>query len=296
MGGRIKILLVLVFVLSAGLLVCQTKSGSNPEQGKKFRILFSLGSFHSAKPQDAKAISQIFRNHIKESEQRMEDLEIIVVEDSDEILRQAKTGFDLIIMTSKEYYDLKKTLPLEPTIINQTGGIVGYKYYLLVHKNENIKEVGQLKGSTINILGRAGQNASVLWINKLLKDKKLPNKEKFFKEINYDFKVTNIILPVFFNKVRAALVTEHGYKLVSELNPQISRDMHILVESDPIALGLGCMNALEKDPARKKFLTNVLLNLHKTNYGKQIFDFFGTDQIIPYKPEYMTEFLQLMDK
>lgn len=282
-------------IMSTGFLSSQSKGSSNSAEGRNYRIIFSLSSFHTAKPQDARAISQIFANHIKEAENRVEDLDIIVAEDIDEILLQAKLGFDLIIMTSKEYYVLNQLLPLEPVIINQTNGTVGFKYYLLVHKNEGITELNQLKGETINVLFRGGQNAPVLWLNKILKQKGFPVKEKFFKEIHYDFKVTNILLPVFFKKAKAALVTDHGFKLVGELNPQIEKELKIIAESNSIALGLGCFDAHGKEPERKKFLMNVLLNLHQTSYGKQILDFFATDQIVPFKTEYMVEFLKLME-
>ncbi len=286
------ILISIAIVLSAGQLLSQTDF----KTGRSFRIIFSLGSFHTAKSHDAKAVSQILINHLKEAEKRTEDLLIIVADGEKEILEQAKIGFDLIVLTSQEYYDLKKLLPLEPAIINQTDGKVGYKYLFLVHKNEGINTVAQLKGETINILARDGQNGPILWMDDLLKEKKLSKKEKFFQEIKYDFKLTNVLLPLFFKKVKAALITDHGFKLISELNPQINEDLNIIAESAPIAIGLGCINALEKDPDRINFVTRLVFNLHKTNYGKQILDFFATDQIVPFKPEYMKEFLRLMEK
>ena len=89
------------------------------------------------------------------------------------------------------------------------------------------------------------------------------------------------------------MVTEAGFKLISELNPQLGKELIILAESNYITIGLGCTNSANSDQSRKKKILDVLFKLHKNNYGKQILDLFATEKLIPFKEEYLKEYLRL---
>ncbi len=287
----LKFLLLVLFF--SPLALSQTGQVKNSVQEGVFRIIFSTNVFQNTKPNEAEAVTQILASHLKESENFSQGVEIIIAKDKDDILNKTINGFDIVVLTTNEYFELKNKLKLEPVLVNQTQGHYGYKFYLLVNKADGITDIKQLRGETLYIQSREGQDAPQIWLDKLLKDKNLPKKEEFFKDIKFDSRVSNVVLPVFFKKTKVAVVTEVGFKLVSELNPQIGKDLTILAESNYITIGLGCTNSANSDQSRKKRILDVLFKLHSNNYGKQLLDLFATEKIIPFKEEYLKEYLRL---
>lgn len=284
--------LMLVLLFSAEVLG-QTTQTKNMGTDDVYRIIFSLNIFHSAKPQEAEAVAQVLANHLKESEKFSLDVDIIIAVDREDILKKIQGGFDIIILSSQEYYELKNKIQIEPVFVNLTFGYPGYKYFLLVNKADGINDIKQLNGESILIQAREGQDSPRLWLDYLLEEKKLPEKRKFFKDIKYDNRINNVVLPVFFKKAKVSLVTEAGYRLVSDLNPQVGKDLKILYESNYIPFGVGCTNASKYDQERKKKVLDVLFDLHNNSYGKQILDLFATEKLTPFKAEYMLEYLKL---
>ena len=143
------------------------------------------------------------------------------------------------------------------------------------------------------ILARENQKAPVLWLEKLLREKSLPNSKKYLKEIVTDYKATNVVLPVFFNKAKACIVTESSLNLLVELNPSIKTKMKILESSDFILLGLGCLNKKKNDTDTYNTLKDIIFTLHENEYGKQLLHLFNADKLVPYKDEYLQNYLIL---
>ena len=65
---------------------------------------------------------------------------------------------------------------------------MGFKFHLVVNKLRNINDLSQLKNGTISVLAPGNQETAIYWLDKLLKDKKLPNYKKFFKELTKELK------------------------------------------------------------------------------------------------------------
>ena len=285
---------VFYFILSVFLVItsnCQTKSDIKPQ--KAIKLIISINAFHNAKTEDAHVIAEILANHIKKSHKLEKEFIVETPKTFDEIERSAGDDFDCIILTIEEYIHLQKKLTLEPFATNYTAGNVGYKYHLLVNKVDNINDISQLKDEVFYILARENQKAPFLWLEKLLREKSLPNSKKYLKEIVTDYKATNVVLPVFFNKAKACIVTESSLNLLVELNPSIKTKMKILESSDFILLGLGCLNKKKKDTDTYNILKDIMFTLHENEYGKQLLHLFNADKLVPYKDEYLQNYLKL---
>jgi ABC-type phosphate/phosphonate transport system substrate-binding protein len=279
-------------LLLVPLLICQEQKENKPELIEPIKLIISLNSFHNAKVEDAQAIAQILANHIKKAHNLKNEFEVKTPDNLDEIEKSANDGFDLIIVTTEEYLHLQKKLPLEPFVTNNTMGHIGYKYHLIVNKNENIKDISQLKGETLYMLSRKNQKAALLWLENILNDKGLPNSKLFFKSLIQDYKASNEVLPVLFNKAKACIVTEISLDLLSELNPALKEKVTILQSSEYILLGLGCLNKNKKDTEIFKILKDIVPKLHTNEYGKQLINLFNADQLVPYEEEYLQNYLK----
>jgi ABC-type phosphate/phosphonate transport system substrate-binding protein len=285
----INILLIFLSVSLSG----QTIKEKNP---KIIKLIISLNSFHNVKSQDAQAIAQILASHIKKTHNLDYDFLVETPESISDIEKSATNDFDFIILNTEEYLSLYKKLPLEPFVTNYTANHVGYKYYFVVNKNDGVNNISEIKNETVNVLSRQNQKAPFLWLNKLLKDNGLPDQKKYFKEVISDYKATNVLLPVFFKKAKGCIVTEASLELLSELNPGIKNSTKILYSSDYILLGLGCMNSKKKNTNSYNILKDIIPTLHTSEYGSQLLSLFNADKLVPYKEEYLKNYMNLLNK
>lgn len=268
-------------------------SFAQKSEDNTFKMIISSSMFQNVKAEDVYASTKILASELKKDMKSNEQYEIFVCSSIDEILERIKTPFDVMYLSPIEYLKLKKKFDLEPVLISEIDNNYGDIYYLITNNSENIKSISDLKNSTINILSNADEQHPTIWLDKLLRENKLPVKNKFFKQINLDYKTNNVVLPVYFKKANAAIVTKSGFELICELNPNIKKEIQILNKSNPMMRAIFCFDGRNKDAERKKFLSDYLQKLHNNNHGKQILNLYMVKRIIPYKAEYIESILDL---
>jgi len=283
----------LLFALLISGFISSEYSYSQNFDEHTYRLIISSSMFQNAKSEDVEASTKILASELKKESQVKAKFDISVCESSEELIENLKSPFDLLYISPVEYLQLKKKFDLEPCMISEIENNFGDVYYLITHKSENKKSIKDLKNSTINILSNAEGQPASLWLEKLLRDNKLPAKNKFFKQIVLDYKTNNVVLPVFFKKVNAAIVTQSAFELICELNPKIKQETEILVRSEPMVRALFCYDGRNNNKERKEFLLEYLEQLHKSNHGKQVLSLYMVTRLLPYKQEYLNNILDL---
>lgn len=285
------LILVIIINVFTGLIHGQPREQTASTD--KINLVFSLNIFHNIKTEDAKALAIILANHIKKQYDLNFDFDVSIIDGISNKEELLKLNFDYIILTSEEYILYKNLLPLEPYATSIYDGHVGFRYLFIVNKNSKYNDLSQLKNTSINVLARQNQKIPFLWLDKLLKEKNLPSHEKYFKSITTDYKATNILLPVFFNKADACIISEASLKVLTELNPSLTKDLSILYTSDYFTLGIGCLNSQKKQTNSYNILKDVILKLHQTEYGAQFLKLFYSDQSVLFKEDYLQNVLKL---
>lgn len=263
------------------------------ENLKRYRFIFSTDLFFNTKTQDAIALTKIFVDKLKKEKNINDDVEIVVCKNLTELIEATKTNFDFVLSTMIDFISLVKIGNVDPVLVNQTQGDYGYIYYLITKEDKGYKRLSDLKNCNLRILSRTDGQTPSIWLEKLLRDSKLPKKDKFFKDITFDFVPSNVILPVFFNKLDAAIVTKASFDIMSELNPKIRKDIRIIEISKTLLYGILSFDKRNKDEEREKFVYDVLVTMHKDADGQQFLNLFSLDKIIPYKEIYYKRFLEL---
>lgn len=283
--SRIKIILLIVlFMIFAG---------TSYSQGKDYKLIFSANLLQNMKIEDALATTKILAKKIQQKMELKEEIEIVVAENFNDLLNEIKKPFDFILATGVETELIKRKHNIEPALVNETNGNYGLNYLLVVNNSKNFSNLNSLKNTKIGILSKSEHHTASIWLDKLLRDEKLPVKEKYFSEIINDYKANNVLLSVYFNKIEAAIISKPAYELLCELNPQIKKQIKILLHSDNLIYGVISFDGRSKDQKRKDFMLNILLTLHEENYGKQLLDLFMVDKIISIKEEYWQKFMKL---
>lgn len=283
--------LLLLFIVFANSSIPQTSNQQS--SNRKYRFIYSKDLFFNTKLEDAVALTKIFTEKIRKQKNVKDDFEIIVCETEDELIEAVKTNFDFVLSSTSDFIKLFKTGNVKPVLVNQTQGNYGYVYYLISKNKKGFNKLEDLKNSKLRILSRSDGQVPSIWLEKLLRDKKLPRKDKFFKELSFDFVPTNVILPVYFNKIDAAIVTKASFELMCELNPTLLKEFNILEVSPALLFGVLCFDKKNTDTNRDKFIYDILTSMHNDVDGQQFLNLFSLEKIIPYKEIYLTKFLEL---
>lgn len=288
---ELKLFLLLILIIA----VSENYSQTATQQSKKkiYRFIYSKDLFFNTKLEDAVALTKIFTEKIRKQKNVKDDFEIVMCANETELEEAIKTSFDFVLSSTNDFIKLMKTGNIKPMLVNQTQGSFGYVYYLISRKDKGFNKLADLKNSELRILARSDGQSPSIWLEKLLRDKKLPKKEKFFKDISFDFVPTNVILPVYFKKLDAAIVTKTSFELMCELNPKLKTEFNILEVSPALLFGVLSFDKKNTDKERENFIYEILTTMHNDIDGQQFLNLFSLEKIIPYKEVYLTKFLDL---
>lgn len=259
---------------------------------KTIRLVYSINAMNASSVRDATAVNAVLAEHIKNKFARKGKMEVVIAQNKEELIKQLNDGFELTVISTAEYIQLRKQFNLIPSFTNQTNGKVGLKFLLIVNQDEQISKISELEGTDIYVQSQENSEIQDMLLNKLLKDEGLPNIKKFFRNIIKSPASNNVVLPVFFKRAKAALVTKESLKILKEINPQIEKKLKIIYESPSFLLGLSCFNG-NSNPSEIKKLSEIVTNLHTDSYGKQLLDLFIADKLVPFKEEYLKDYLEL---
>lgn len=283
-----------LLIIIMGLFFIDASVAQNILPGEKtVKLVYSINAMNANSVRDATAVAQVLAAHIKRKYAQKENIEIVVTANREELVRQLKDGFELTVISTEEYLELRKQFNLIPSFTNLSNGRVGFRFLLVVHVDEKITNINELAGTDIYIQSQEKSETQDMLLNKLLKEEKLPNSKKFFRNIIKSPATNNVVLPVFFKRAKAALVTEESLKILSEINPQIEKKLKIIYRSPSFLLGLSCFNGNSNSLEIKKELSEIILSLHTDSYGKQLLDLFVSEKLVPYKDEYLNEYIEL---
>lgn len=284
-----NIFFVLLFILPSLMFAQESETVVK----RAYRFIYSQELFFNTKTEDAIALTKIFTEKIKKQKRIEDEVEIVICKNDEELIEASKTNFDFVLSTSVSLVKLLKKGNVKPVLVNQTQGSYGYVYYLITRKDKNFNQLSDLQNCKVNILARTDGQTPSLWLDKILRDNRLETKKDFFSEIIIDYKPTNILIPVFFNKVDAAVITKESFNVMCELNPNMQKELNILAVSKTLLFGVLSFDKRNKDKEREQFIYDILVTMHNDTDGKQFLNLFSLDKIIPYKEEYFTKFMEL---
>ena len=286
------ILLLLMTVLQLNTLKSQTIQ----DDIGYFQIAFSANVFSGVYLKDAtaaaKVLTEFFLKKYKRDWEVKPNEVFSNIEELKKILK--KQEFEILVLPPNEYIQVKDLNLLEPIGISLRDGSPYDSYRLLARKDSDVKSLRDLNNKSVLICSLEG-NKSELWIDHLLKQKKLGDKEKFFSKLEFIDKPLATILPVFFRKEDACIVEESSYHTIVELNPQIGKDLVTIELSQPLAIKLVAIRKSISDPQIKADIKEAFLNLHKYEESRQYLTVFRIGKVIEFSEEYLKSTYALME-
>lgn len=212
-----------------------------------------------------------------------------------ELLEACRTNkVDGVGLVSSEYARLSQMMKFDRLGVGDYDGhLMMEEYLLLVRQDSGVERLDQLQGRTINILNTPRTSLATIWLDTILLEAHLKPGAVFFKQINFNNKASLVALPVFFNQVDACLTTRKSFKVMGELNPQLTKQLRVLAASPEVLPACFAFRAEEASPLRNQ-VVNEMERLDETPAGKQILALVKADRIVDEPATCMDSALELL--
>lgn len=292
------ILLTLFFTLGLGgefyhpVDVSHAKSKPDETDSSFVRIGFSPAIFGSIDKKDAEAVINLYIQefgkalNIKTEATLYSDVESIVSDLSAKRL-------DMVSSSVPDYYRISSQVETELAYTNTNNGRKTKKSILLVNTQSGINGLDDLKGKRL-LMGTADTIGNIFINTLILRKSNLPA-DQYFSSIRNISKPSKMILDLFFNKSDACLVDNWTFGTMSELNPQIKKQLKIITESPEIITSVTFF--------RKAFGENIKRDIKeiatvtgKSTYGEQLLMLFKSDDIAKLEASDLDSFKRLYEE
>lgn len=268
---------LIVFLTATGVVLGEEQG--NGRDVDVLRVGFSANMFVDVNKNDAKAALKAWAQVVASESGIPMEPEPSLLENTEAVtLAIRRNLIDAVALTTDQYWALLKEF--EPSIFITTinDGRITEEYVLLVHRASGIDRIGDLRGRRLAVAQNPRMSLALAWIDTLLYKNGHRQAAEFFGEVTHLTKLAQVVLPVFFRKTDACLVTLQGFRTMSELNPQVGSQLKVLaISPELVPSGLWFREGYA-DRMRKQVL-NQIDRLHTTPAGQQVLTIFHTTRL-----------------
>jgi len=195
-----------------------------------------------------------------------------------------------------DFLEARSLVSIEPFLVAESNGQAGDRFLLVCHRKKKIESIRQMRGFRLAIeTGRVSNPLPLLWLDTLLMENDLGSKESFFSELPRIGKSSKVVLPVFFERTDACLVTERGFESITEMNPQVGEELVIISRSPRLVRALTVIRTDCDQRIRKTFREGAL-QLDRYPKGRQILTIFRQSRIVAFRPEHLSGARSIVQK
>lgn len=199
------------------------------DAGAPVRLAISESVVGDVNLNDARAAMQIWIKRMTQDLNLVLDVKLFVT--TQQIVEGTRKGqLDAVAVNIIEYRQIAEMLD-SSRIVNAAGSAGLEQYVILVKQNSGIRQLSDLKGRRLCTLKTPKMCVAPAWLFTVLEDGHYGPAEQFFSSVATDTKFSRVVLPVFFGQADACLTSKRGFDTMCELNPQVARDLKVLIGS-----------------------------------------------------------------
>ena len=277
----------LLLVLFAAPAQCDEPPGTITDV--PLHIGFTQSCFAGVNQNDAQAAFKVFLLSVGRRNGYNVQSKVTIYDD-DALFEKAirERSINLVIIDSWKYLSMNVGNYVKPTFVTSDQGRIGNNYVLLSRRGGKINSLAELRGSHILRLESANASTGVLWLEGMLQAKNLGAANSFLGGLEVVGKPSAAILPVFFGKKDACLVTQSSFDVMKEMNPQLGKELQEIATSDIFADIIICLSPSDWTSDKGKAdLVRILGELHLEPAGQQILSLFKINQLMPFQEQHM---------
>ena len=192
----------------------------------------------------------------------------------------------LAVMDAWQFLDLELYPEIRPFFVPAINGQVGRRYVVLARRGSGIRTIADLRGRAVVRLESINNNVCRRWLETLLPNDHPDATGDFFAALESATKPTAAVLPVFFGQKAACIVDEGSFNLMKELNPQVGRDLEVVVASALFVDIIICLGERGwPSPGAKADTVKTLSDLGADPFGRQVLSLFRISGQVAFKDE-----------
>ncbi|HTP29278.1 MAG TPA: PhnD/SsuA/transferrin family substrate-binding protein [Anaeromyxobacteraceae bacterium] len=238
------------------------------------RFGMSKSLFRDVNDNDAAAALSVYAKTY--ADQYEMAVKMFILDGADAITRAMQNdAFDMMALSTDEFLQFAgKGLegPLIMSVVNQS---VTEVYLLLVRKDGAIKGLQDLRGRSLIVSSDLRAALAPIWLDVLSQQHGFDSPQQVFGKISFASKPTQVVLPVFFGKSDACIVTRNAWDVMGELNPQVKTQLRVIAESPPVVPGLGAFRRGISPAFKEKLLRSTEASNERLSF-RQIMALFKT--------------------
>jgi ABC-type phosphate/phosphonate transport system substrate-binding protein len=260
----------------------------------QFRLGFSSATFTDVNENDAKAGLKVWAQMLLKERGLPVDPEPMVLRDSEEIVQALRSKrLDAITLNTDEYWRLGADLRAGPFIGGLNDGRITEEYVLLVHRDSQIERMEGLRGHSLTFFQNSRMCLASAWLDTVLLEAGFPRATEFCR-VTQITKLSKVVLPVFFRQTDACVVTRRGFKTMSELNPQVSQQLVVLVSSPELVPTGFCFRHDYNDPLKDTIVAE-LGRIKDSPAGMQVLTLFQSGSLEAHPISCLDSAFELLD-
>lgn len=285
-----------VRTLAAAAALAAFPPSAGADEPRPLRFGFTSEVFVEVNENDARASLKIWAQTLGREQGIPVDIDLPILAGTASLREALANGqVDAATMTAIEYRAVRESVPLDSIILGRMNGEFTEEYLLLVHRDDPAAAVADLRGRSLSLQHGSRTCLASIWLDTLLLDAGLGPTGAFWGSVTRAAKLTRVVLPVFFRQADACVVTRRGFDTMSELNPQVGRQLRILATSPAVVPVIFALRSDVISPLRDRLLENIT-KVGGTPTGRQTLALFQTDTMEVRPVSDLAATLDLLDR
>jgi ABC-type phosphate/phosphonate transport system substrate-binding protein len=266
-----------------------------PAPGRiELHFAFSKAMFSEVNENDAQAAMKVYAESIGDQNGIYISSEPDLLMDTNAILRAIEAGkVQMFALTTEDFLALEGRGLDGPLLLSSFKQAVTEEYVLLVQEKGSLREVEDLKGRNLVISSDIRASLALPWLEVLCREHGLGPAQQALGKITPATKATQVVLPVFFGKADACIVTRNGWEVMSELNPQVGKQLRAIAVSPPVVPALTCFRGGLAESVKQQIIGAVELSSTRPSY-QQLMALFKFDAVGYHPPSALDSTRELL--
>jgi hypothetical protein len=294
-GLPLAFALRLCTLLAALFLVVAPAAARQDDSARDFRFGFSTALMPEVNESDSRVAIRLWADAMFKTGAFRADPEVCLYGDSATMSAALENRMvDGVAMSTTEFIKLRERVEFNHFVFGVVDGSISDEYVLLVRTNSHLATLKDLYGRSLIVQRHSRTCLAVPWLDTLLAEQGLKPTHELFGSVTEELKLTKVVLPVFFGKNDACLVTRKGFDAMAELNPQVQRQLRVLASS-PAFVCTGFFFRAGFPEAPQKRCLAEFTRVHETPGGQQILTVFQTERLEEHPAAVLDSALKLME-
>ncbi len=292
-SSLLKTIVLILFLFTSLLAQADNTNDKENEVG----LAFLKNILQNVDINDAFVAIKVWVNELNKQQNLDVKMYPVLYENMDDLIHNFnKDNISNLVCTSIDYLKYKSKLPMIPILVDPGEDGNEIQFLILTRKKDKIEKIDDLKGKKLIIQKETNLDIIKMWLEVKLHENKLKEKDNFFQAIKTGGLASHTILSVFFGENDACIVTKSAFETMIEINPQVGKNLKILLASPYFIEGLSCYS---KDFMKRKIKNNMvesITNIDKYPSGEQIYTLLRVKKLLSFKEEYLNTAKELLKK